>query len=293
MKHLALGILTFLLALLAGYIPAEVLRKAPKAIESQPPAKTCPASAEIAESLTAPQSPVNAIDFIELPDVEDREYSETAEYNLIDIYETDAIYRKSEVIAKTGETWLTLIEKNGKYSLVNSKAKLTRKRTISYPGDEPDVKLSFDTLGIPIFAVRNIKSLSPGSVTTLYHRPSWKEIDRRNLPIEPMKLSFERVFDLNGNRYILRAVNGITANGTKATALVLEHNNVTQIIDQNYEDIIGDLLWVGDLDNDGKIDLYFDQFNERGSFGIGLYLSSEAKDGEFVRLVAIFGTAGC
>ena len=50
---------------------------------------------------------------------------------------------------------------------------------------------------------------------------------------------------------------------------------------------------MGDLDNDGKLDLYFDEFNEKGYFGVSLYLSSEAEKGKLVKVVATFGTAGC
>ena len=53
------------------------------------------------------------------------------------------------------------------------------------------------------------------------------------------------------------------------------------------------LLWAGDIDRDGKLDLYFDQFNEKGFFGVDLYLSSLAADGDLLGLAAGFGSAGC
>ena len=235
-------------------------------------------------------------EFRDLPNYDDIVYPEGED--LIDVFETGGIYRESEVIAKTGQNWLTLFERNGKYSLAIAGTKVTKKRTISYPGDDFDVQLSFDKSGVPIFAVGKLKGLKPGAITTLYHRPSSEEIDRRNLPIEAMKTGFKREFNLNDNWYTLRVSQGLTKNGATVGVLVLENNKMSQVIAQNYHDpkhgeIIGELFWVGDLDNDGKLDLYFDEFNEKGAFGVGLYLSSHAEPDGLVKLAAIFGTAGC
>lgn len=236
-------------------------------------------------------------EFQDLPNHDEIAYPE-ATNNLIDVLETGAIYRESEVIAKTDEKWLTLFERNGKYSLMMSSTRVTKKRTQSYPGDEYDVQLSFDNPGVPIFAIKNLKPVNPGPVTTVYHRPSWKEIKRRNLPIDAMKTGFKREFNLNDNWYTLRVSRGLSRDGTTVGILVLEHDGISQVIAQNYYEpgygeIIGDLLWVGDLDSDGKLDVYFDEFNEKGYFGVGLYLSSSAEPGKLVKLVATFSTAGC
>ena len=74
---------------------------------------------------------------------------------------------------------------------------------------------------------------------------------------------------------------------------------MSQVIKQTYHvpsderDIVGSLLWAGDLDGDGKLDLYFDEFNEKGFTATELHLSSLAKSGELVKLAASFGMAGC
>ena len=134
-------------------------------------------------------------EFVDLPEID---YPKASD-KLIDVLEMDGLYRESEVIAKSGETWLALFEQNGKYSLKNSKATVMRKRTTIFPGDEYDVRLTFDKPGVPIIALKNFKTIRPGPVTTVYHRPSWKEIERRNLPIEAMKTGFKRDFNLNDN----------------------------------------------------------------------------------------------
>lgn len=237
------------------------------------------------------------IEFRDLPVADEFAHLEPSD-RLIDVLETQGIYRKSEVIARSGENWLTLTEKNGHYSLVSATAKVTNKRTVSYVGDEHDVQLSFSNVGSPIFAVRRLPGVKAGPVTTLYHRPSSEEIERRNLPILPMRTGFKREFNLNEVWYTLRVSRGRTTDGTIVGVLVLESDGVAQVIARNYYEpaygeTIGELLWVGDLDNDGKLDLYLDEFNEKGYFGVGLYLSSAAGAGQFVKLVATFANGGC
>jgi len=95
-------------------------------------------------------------EFRDLPNYDEIEYPKY-NTNLIDIFQIGSIYRESEVVAKTGETWLTLFEHNGNYLLRHAKAKVNRLKTTSYVGDEFDVRLSFDKPGIPQFTVPNIR----------------------------------------------------------------------------------------------------------------------------------------
>jgi hypothetical protein len=238
---------------------------------------------------------------------EDMEFSDLPEFDtfldqitsgkLVDISHRQGLYRESEVVATTGEKWLVLTQRGGRYSLVTALASVRKLRSSSYPGDENDARLTFSNIERPVFAVRDLKSVRPGGVTTLYERPSDREIDRRNLPIDPMKTGFKRDFNLGDDWYTLRVSRGKTAAGTTVGALVLEKDDVHQVIAQNYHDgsgeIIGELRWVGDLDRDGKLDLYFDEFNEKGYYRVSLYLSSAAAAGNLVKRVAEFSTAGC
>lgn len=228
----------------------------------------------------------------------DEPVTKVPEEKLIEIFD-DGVYRQDEVVAKNGESWLVLVKKASTFSLQRSTALVKKRKTVSWPGDEPDAKLSFNVSGKPIFALKNIRGLQPGSVTTLFQRGVWEDSERSESANEELSDGYRREFFLHDNRYILRTSLGITKDGTKVAVLVLELNGVSQVIVQKYHeqsddrDIIGSLLWAGDLDIDGKLDLYFDDFNEKGAVGTELHLSTYATPSTLVGLAASFGTAGC
>lgn len=236
-------------------------------------------------------------EFRDLPNADEIEWPE-ANTNLIDIFQIGGVYRESDVIAKTGEIWLTLFENKGDYSLNYSRAYVRRLKTTSYVGDDLDVLLTFDMPGVPILAVRNFKSLRPGKVNILYNRPSANELERRNLPIGAMEDGYKQVFNLDESWYALRVSKGVSKDGTYLGVLVLEHEKTKQVIYSTQyvpgeKIIIGDVFWVGDMDHDGKLDVYLDTYNEKGGAGSSLYLSSYAEPDKLVKLVAMFGVPGC
>lgn len=53
------------------------------------------------------------------------------------------------------------------------------------------------------------------------------------------------------------------------------------------------LIWAGDLDRDGRIDLLMDLTHDYNLTHLALFLSSSAQEGEFVGLVAEWITTGC
>ncbi len=225
---------------------------------------------------------------------------ETLDGKLIDMSDgpEGSVFRRSEVVAKNGEEWLVLTRTtSGEYSLSESRAKVRKLNTISWPGDEKDAKLRFDIPGKPILAFRNIRGISSGAVSTLFLHTSRIGPDEI-IQSEDMSNGYRRDFILNGSTYTLRTSFALSKDGDQLGVLVLESEGSAQILDQvkhstGDRDIIGTLLWAGDLDRDGKLDLYFDRFNEIGAFSSRLFLSSHAKNGNLLDIVAVFGTAGC
>lgn len=249
-----------------------------------------------AQSQEAPKLDEFAPEFFDLPNFEDADQDhQIASSELIMMFE-DGIYRTSEVVAKHGQTWLVLAKDSNQYSLQNSRASVKQLRSVSWPGDENDTKLNFTVKGRPIFAVRNISGLKPGNVTTIFHANPDSESDPQTGEISD---GYHHAFELGDNRYVLRVSRGLTKGGEKAAVLVLESGGLKQVIKQvpaavsPDRNIVGSLIWAGDIDHDGKIDLYVDEFNEIGATVVDLYLSTKASGGNLVGFAAGFVTAGC
>jgi hypothetical protein len=185
---------------------------------------------------------------------------------LVDISARDNAYRKSEVIAKNGERWLGMFEDDGKTFLREVTTKVKFDPTYEGYGDEDYVRL---TTGEP--------------------------------PKE-MSLGFKDEFQVGENWYTLRVAPGQTRSGEKVNVLVLEFDGRVEVVTYNMYylsentkyDTLGYLRWVGDLDRDGKLDLYLEHFGyEKGGFSSSLFLSSEATEGNMLKEATQFGEAGC
>ena len=142
MKKVLLGFPIFLVTFLAGYILVPEFRtmltdqSPPQAVE-----RVTQLNANSAPIVSSPKDEDFVPEFRDLPSLEEIDYPEPND-NLIDIFQIGSVYRESDVIAKTGESWLTLFEHNGNYSFKYAQAKVRHLKTASYAGDELDVRLT-------------------------------------------------------------------------------------------------------------------------------------------------------
>ena len=307
MRKLFLGLPVFITAFVFGYVTAhsflprlgEVMPTV--AAEPSAPIPEPPAPVKQPEFVPPAQSaPIKNIDltsefrdlpnFIEIPNFR---------VKLVDVFEYGNDFRRDEIPARSGEKWIGLFEHYGVASVRSVTVRIDALPARSGYGNGIDTALRLPgQKGVPVFILKNIHLLKTGTVTSLYHRPSSDEITKRNLPIKSMALGYNEKFYLGDKVYDLRVAPGTTQNGREVNVLILELDGVRQILTYNLHydeyDNIGDLLWVGDLDGDGKLDLYFDDYGyEIGGFGSNLFLSSEAAEGQLVKQVASFTTAGC
>lgn len=214
---------------------------------------------------------------------------------LIDVLEIGNGYRKEEVLVKSGEIWLGLFEENGKFCLRNTKVRVRPERRQNY-GNDVVIRVKDKTE--PKFLLKNADNLREGKIETLFNRPTYKEAERLGIELTSLNKGFVQEFQLGKRKYTLRVKAGLTTAQDKILVLILESGNASQIISTTsyFEkgDYVGDLLWVGDLDRDGKLDLYMNYYTyEKGGYGSSLFLSSEAEKGKLVKEIASFGTAGC
>lgn len=238
-------------------------------------------------------------EFAHLPEIAEWEEYKT---KLIDVALHGNAYRKSEVIARNGQTWLGLFEENGKTYLREVTTKVTVDPTYKGYGDEDYVRLTVGQTRPPQILLKNNRRLKAGTVQTSYLGPSYEEMENRGLSEKEMKVGFKEEFEVGDKWYTLRVAHGKTKSGEKVNVLVLETEEATQVVTYNeyvsephtLYDTVGYLHWVGDLDRDGKLDLYIQHFGyEKGGSLSSLYLSSEADKGNMVKKAAWFGTAGC
>lgn len=194
---------------------------------------------------------------------------------------------------KRGEKKLVMFEANGRYSIRRSSA-VFHSSKVKYAEYDDLVTISFRGPGKAVFIFSELPFLKSRTITTLYLRPTQSEIDRRGLPIGySLRRDEKRLFALDKDYYTLRITKGRASDGRNLDILPLERDYEQQVIDAmeyygESDESFADVLWAGDLDNDGKLDLI-----TNGTQGIMLYVSSKAEKEKFVRLVSTGGVEGC
>ncbi|MEO5859131.1 MAG: hypothetical protein ABIR33_09305 [Pyrinomonadaceae bacterium] len=303
MRRSIIGIFLSIVTFSVGFAIAGIRWQS--AIDAQPPSRTieCPEVVAQAPKVEVPK-PIEAAtpDFIaqltDLEDFADQGYSEAFKTKLVDVHEHENAYRSSEVIAKSGERWIGLFEKNERLYLKTTLVNVKYDPTYEGYGDEDYVRLTTRESGNPVFVLKNARPLKSGSIESAYLRPTYREMERRRLYDKPTKVGFEEYYTIGGKEYAIRVNRGLTKANEKVVAMMLSVGETSQAITylpyNSDEDTVGHIVWVGDLDGDRKLDLYLEGDGyEKCGFYSSLLLSTAAKKGELVRQVASFGTAGC
>jgi hypothetical protein len=203
----------------------------------------------------------------------------------IKLLETGEDYHGNEINAETGEIWLGLFKVKDGYFLRNTKIKI--KKVNDSIGDEnwEETGKSVSVTGKEqaTFLLKNAEFLSPGKVRTVFHA----ETDENYVSLEN---GFKEYYYFNGIKYTLR-VEG----ESNTSKLILETEDSRQVLFyvSSMGDATWDLLWIGDLDGDGKLDLYANLPTFYNFAQHRLFLSSQAKNGELVKQVAMFHMTGC
>lgn len=204
-------------------------------------------------------------------------------------------FHGDEIMAQTGEQWLGLYPNAGGGMLREVSLEVFPVHDPVLDEDEQartGKGVSVRGLVEPTLLVRidNPAALQPGQIVT-----AWSEAtpltNRTNLPIQ-----------LGGVTYHLR----VETSDTSETAgiarddakLVLVRGTERQVL---YElggtgqeaEAWWNLLWVGDMDGDGRLDLYVQVADHYNVAQRELYLSSQAAEGQLVRKVAEFRITGC
>jgi hypothetical protein len=304
MRRSVIGILLSIVTFSVGFAiqsvrwrsAADVQAPRPHTIECAEPVAQAPEPNP--PKTVAPNTPKFIAQITDLDEFADEGYREDFRVKLVDIHEHENAYRKSEVIAKNGEQWFGLFEKDEKLYLKKTRVNVKFDPTYEGYGDEDYMRLTTGDIGNPVFVLKNARNLKAGAVESAYLKPNYREMERRRLYDKPTKVGFEEYYSIGGKEYAIRVNRGLTKANEKVVAMTLSVGDTSQAITylpyNSDEDTVGRIVWVGDLDGDKKLDFYLEGDGyEKCGFYSRLFLSSAAKKGELVRQVAAFGTAGC
>ena len=208
------------------------------------------------------------------------EYSKKLKVKLLEVSDFDS----SEVPYKSGELWIGLYKDADSYTLRQTKI------IVKSSGDTlHDKTVSTELEGETLFLLRGAHQLSSGPVTTIFN-DSNNGFDSYFVE-DPVKSYF-----YNGSEYKLRLENSDNGYLRKGSQLVLERDGTRQLLrslNDGCDDCGWSVEWVGDLDRDGKLDFYLDLNNHYNASDPALFLSSSAKEGKLVGILAGFHVVGC
>jgi hypothetical protein len=147
-------------------------------------------------------------------------------------------------------------------------------------------KVSVSHAREPLFLLRGAGTLPRGRVPTAF-------TEQKNL-VDGDDITLT----LGGRRYRMRVVGDDPGPATYVKSnsrLLLTSEGTSQVLFSVRQQNDGGwtLLWAGDLDGDGRLDLYMDLSNHYNSSQRRLFLSTRARKGQLVREVAEFSTVGC
>ena len=192
-------------------------------------------------------------------------------------------FHAGEVSDADAGTWLGLFPEGKGYAWRDATVDVETVR--DEPVDGPDQRtgreISVRGGGHPVFLVRGGEDLRVSSVD------GFRDLEQRSLRNgEQIKLN------IGSQQFVLRVANPRRRgdDNMAGSSIELVSNGVTQTLYSAPEDAdepVWEILWAGDLDGDGKLDLYVQLGDERI-----LFVSTQAASGQLVGKFAVFRAAG-
>lgn len=204
-------------------------------------------------------------------------------------------FHGDEVNAKSGQVWLGLFIENGSSYLAHTEIKVTSVRDELVDKEKElktGKKVSVVGRGEPLFLLRNAANVKPGKAKTLFNSAQTSESsDDENNRITT---GFRRDFILNGEKYALKVeTDSSKKEGDELFRVILIVNGIEQTVHWGRNSDNWYLNWVGDIDNDGKLDFLVDLSHHYNVSNKKLFLSGNAVKRKLVKEAAGFRTVGC
>ncbi len=190
------------------------------------------------------------------------------------------------VSAKAGEVWLGLYQVGDEYELRSSTLVVSKRDALMGVGRN---EVQTDQPTEPLFLVRGLEELRPGKVETIIPKGEFLYPGQRTS------------FRSGGIYYSLGAAGEATDRYLYSIVIEkyklilsssqLKRSQTLLEFDIALDNAVPGVLWAGDLDRDGKVDLFMEQNRHYAYIDYGLFLSSAAKDEEMVGKVATWSAS--
>ena len=188
-------------------------------------------------------------------------------------------FHQGEAEFESGGGWIGLVPSRDGFAW-------TRLRIVAEKLHEPisdgkcvnKITLEEATEAEPLFLLRGLPQLATKPVHTCFDRSENGSFLEQN----PILLTCD------AKAYSVGVVN--------STLLQFKHGGKTQTLFQwpgGLSDQRGELVWAGDLDGDGRLDLVIDHSSRSNTSDLTLYLSTWALPGQMVGKAAHFAVVGC
>lgn len=206
-------------------------------------------------------------------------------------------FHGDEVTARTGERWLGL-------HVTDQGSLLLRYRITVEPvydsivddGTEQKTgkKVSVDLPLEPLFLVKKANMLSDGRVTTVFEEDAnYQKTLEKVSPLSLKLAEISYVLKVVGSKDGAKCAEHAFPRKAKLTLVSGEAEQVLYSLEECGNEPYWYLLWAGDIDLDGKLDLYVSVSQHYNVSERKLFLSSSATEGQLVKEVAEFVTSGC
>jgi hypothetical protein len=194
-------------------------------------------------------------------------------------------FHSEEISVKSGEVWFGLYKTEAGYELMSTKVNVNP----TVDNELMDTEVSTDQEAKPLFLVRGSDRFKPGRILTSFYGREFV------FPAQSKDLRFgwDHYFSLNAYGEV---TDGQTDTWIKNYQLKLVHGAQSQIVVSiPFFTMEGppNLIWAGDLDRDGKLDMLLDLGGHYNVEQPTLFLSSMADEGDLVKRVAALRLVGC
>ncbi len=203
---------------------------------------------------------------------------------------TVGTFHGDEIRAESGEVWVGLFRSEAESYLRRTRILVSTvydpiiDESEEHPTGKQVSTGGTDGTGQALFLFPLRLSLRDGPVVVA-------QSERESLDFHaPMSLALGR--ETYGLELILESTNAPDL----GCRIVLRRGSQSQILERSERcdpDKWPSLLWAGDLDRDGKLDLIIDQADHYNVTALALYLSSKARDGALVARAGYLRVVGC